>query len=90
MTQAGAHAALAQFIAAQIKVGRRHLLIITGKGKANRGVLRTNFVSWLETLPDAAHIVGIHQAAIQHGGGGAFYVILKKRRLEIKGPKSGQ
>jgi DNA-nicking Smr family endonuclease len=80
MTQVEAHAALEEFIAAQVKTGHRNLLIITGKGKANQGILKTNLVGWLENLPDAARIIGIHQAAIRHGGEGAFYVILKRLR----------
>jgi DNA-nicking Smr family endonuclease len=80
MTQTEAHAALEKFVAAQVRAGHRNLLIITGKGKSNLGVLKTNLAGWLGNLPDAARILGIHQAAIRHGGEGAFYVILKRRR----------
>jgi DNA-nicking Smr family endonuclease len=80
MTQVEAHKALAQFIAKQVKAGRRKLLVITGKGKGNQGVLRTSLQGWLETLPDSANILGLRQAALCHGGEGAFYVFLKRRK----------
>jgi DNA-nicking Smr family endonuclease len=80
MTQAEAHAALARFIAAQAKAGHCNLLIITGKGKGNQGVLRTNLAGWLEDLPEAKHINTLRTAAPRHGGAGAFYVIMKRRK----------
>jgi len=43
-------------------------------------VLRQQAPRWLRSGPHAAHIVGIYQAHPRHGGAGAFYVYLKKRR----------
>lgn len=80
MTQSEAHAALEKFIDAQVKKGARHLLIITGKGKLGGGVLRTNLKLWLKILPGADEILRVAQASIKHGGSGAFYVILKKKK----------
>lgn len=82
MTQAEAFDALTHFMAAQVKMGRRNLLIITGKGKDMQGVLRTNLPHWLETLPEARHIRALRPAAPQHGGHGAFYVLLKKKKTK--------
>lgn len=78
LTQTEAHAALAQFITAQIKKGGRNLLIITGKGRGGDGVLRASLAVWLGAIPAAAHILAVRPAAAKHGGDGAFYVILKK------------
>ena len=78
MTQTKAHAALAAFIAKQVRIGNRNLLIITGKGKMGNGVLRSNLSLWLEALPEAGMISKLRPASVKHGGGGAFYVLLKK------------
>jgi DNA-nicking Smr family endonuclease len=78
MTQAEAHAALARFMAAAVKAGKRNLLIITGKGRGNAGVLKTNLPHWLQTLPEAPQILALRPAAPKHGGDGAFYVVLRK------------
>ena|ERR1700722_15001345 len=80
MTQAEAHAALEKFIAAQVKVGAKNLLVITGKGKGNQGVLRVNLPNWLANLPETASILGLRPAAPRHGGNGAFYAILKRKK----------
>lgn len=79
LTQTEAYAALATFMMKQVLVGRRNVLIVTGKGRGGAGVLRTNLVSWLETLDCAAHILAVRSAAICHGGAGAFYVILRRK-----------
>jgi DNA-nicking Smr family endonuclease len=80
MTQAEAHAALTDFMKAQAAAGARNLLIITGKGRNNEGVLRLQLTHWLETLPQAALIRDIRLAAPRHGGDGAFYVMLKRQK----------
>ena len=54
MTQVEAHEALARFLASAVKAGKRNLLIITGKGRGNAGVLKTNLPHWLQALPEAA------------------------------------
>jgi len=45
----------------------------------NDGVLKKSLQSWLENLPEAARILALRPAAIKHGGGGAFYVILRRK-----------
>lgn len=78
MRQDEAYGALNAFIARQIKAGHRCLLIITGKGRAGTGVLRTKLADWLAASQHAAQILALRPAALRHGGAGAFYVILKK------------
>lgn len=78
LTQAEAHHALEHFMAKQIKAKRRNLLIVTGKGRGGEGVLRASLVSWLAALPCAASILSVRPAAVRHGGGGAFYVIMRR------------
>ena len=79
MTQVEAFEMLARFMRAKVKAGRRHLLIITGKGPGGAGVLRGNLRGWLGQLPEAENILALRPAALKHGGDGAFYVILRKK-----------
>ncbi|MDC7693976.1 Smr/MutS family protein [Asticcacaulis sp. DXS10W] len=58
----------------------RAVLVITGKGMAENGILKRNAPDWLSD-PALAHIVaGISQAHARHGGSGALYVALKRRQ----------
>ncbi len=80
LTQSQAHEALSRFLSAEIGHGSRILLIVTGKGKGCEGVLRARLPSWLETLPAAGMVRALRPAALRHGGDGAFYVLLKRRK----------
>jgi DNA-nicking Smr family endonuclease len=92
MTAEHAHRALDRRIGEALARGERLVLVITGKGgrkrnaddaafmRTDQGVLRQQAPRWLRSGPHAANIVGIYQAHLRHGGGGAFYVYLKKRR----------
>jgi DNA-nicking Smr family endonuclease len=92
MTAERAHQALDRRIGEALARGERLVLVITGKGgkprnaddaafmRADQGVLRQQAPRWLRNGPHAAHMVGIYQAHLRHGGAGAFYVYLKKRR----------
>jgi DNA-nicking Smr family endonuclease len=84
MTQVQAFETLGRFLRREVKAGKRHLLIITGKGSIEpkgetRGVLRASLQDWLGQLPEAGHILALRQASPRHGGSGAFYVILRKK-----------
>jgi DNA-nicking Smr family endonuclease len=80
LTQGAAQAAALAFVARGIETGARCLLIITGKGGAQGGVLRRALPHWLEASGHARDILRLVPAAIQHGGEGAFYVLLKRKR----------
>ena len=57
----------------------RAVLVITGKGMAENGILKRNAPEWLAD-PQLSHIVaGISQAHARHGGTGALYVARKRR-----------
>lgn len=68
--------------------GKRLILVITGKGKQrtdefNRqivGVLRHNVPMWLRQAPLSSIVLEITSAQQRHGGGGAFYVYLRRNR----------
>lgn len=88
MSAARAHAALKIFIADSQAMGRRCVLVITGKGadvepgfgEIAPGVLRREAPRWLSTPPLSQMIVNVSQAHDRHGGGGALYVYLKRRK----------
>lgn len=88
MTVADAHGALAEFIFRAQSKGLRLVLVITGKGhpKAGdpfpneRGVLRRQVPEWLRLSPLGPLVLDVAPANRKHGGEGAFYVYLKRRR----------
>lgn len=83
MTQAEAHRRLNTFLARARDDGRRTVLVITGKGsrlEGGEGVLRRAVPRWLNEPPARDWIKGFSYAARQHGGEGALYVLLKRRR----------
>jgi DNA-nicking Smr family endonuclease len=81
MTQDTAHAALIAFIGRAYDAGRRCLLVVTGKGyREGTGVLRANVPRWLNQSPCRERILGFSHARPQHGGEGALYVLIKRRR----------
>ncbi|WP_346345218.1 Smr/MutS family protein [Gymnodinialimonas ceratoperidinii] len=89
MTLAEAHPALISFIFHSFELERRLVLVITGKGKdrdsggpipIRRGILKHQIPNWLTTAPLAAMVLEIREAHQRHGGGGAYYVYLKRRR----------
>jgi DNA-nicking Smr family endonuclease len=88
MRQEEAHFALLSFLHRAQGSGHGLVLVITGKGGAavssglfeERGVLRRMVPHWLR-LPDLRHLViGYEEASPQHGGSGAIYVRLRRRR----------
>jgi DNA-nicking Smr family endonuclease len=84
MTQAQAHAALARFLRKAQADGVTLALVITGKGVRGageeRGVLRRQVPLWLKLPEFRDCVVGFEAAATPHGGEGALYVRLRKRR----------
>ena len=71
------------------KVGHRMILVITGKGKHkgqdefNRpkgGILRQSLRDWLMGPMLASKVLQVSQAQPKHGGAGAFYVYLRRKR----------
>ena len=82
MTAADAHRALGGFLGSAYATGRRCVLVITGKGslKEGGGVIRRELPSWLNAAENRGRILGFAQARPGDGGGGAFYVLLKRKR----------
>lgn len=82
MTQLQAHEALRIFLQAAVAVGRRCVLVITGKGDrlGEGGILRRRLPEWLNDPALRPHLVSITEAAPKDGGSGAFYIYLKRPR----------
>lgn len=80
MTQDAAHASLLAFIARSFDGGRRCVLVITGKGREGSGILRSQVPRWLNQSPLRERILSFSYAKPHHGGEGALYVLVKRRR----------
>jgi DNA-nicking Smr family endonuclease len=86
LTQAQAHAALVRFLRAARAGDARMVLVITGKGArgddfaADRGVLRRQVPLWLNSNALRDHVIGFDAAHAAHGGDGALYVRVRRRR----------
>lgn len=80
LTQAAAEQALPAFLSRQRHSGARCVLVITGKGRGGEGVLRRNFLHWLEAPGARALVSGVAPAHPRHGGSGAFYVFLRRQK----------
>jgi len=89
MTLDRAHPALTRFVLSAQAQGKRLVLVVTGKGKerddggpipVRHGVLRHQVPQWLSMPPLSTAVLQVSQAHLRHGGGGAYYVYLRKRR----------
>lgn len=80
MTQEEAFLALQRFVLSAVSRGLRTLLVITGKGPQGAGVLRQKLPLWLEEPKLRRHILAVSPARPKDGGGGAFYLRLRKAR----------
>jgi DNA-nicking Smr family endonuclease len=72
--------ALARAVADDVRV----LLVITGKppkpDARGRGLIRASIGDWLGTSGFRDRIAAVRHAHPRHGGNGALYVILRRRR----------
>ena len=83
MTQVEAYRNLSDFLQSSATAGRRCVLVITGKGMrggAGSGILRSEFPRWLNEAALRPLILGFTAAQPKDGGGGAFYVYLRRHR----------
>ena len=81
LTQEVAHAALIRFVNGSAQLGRRCLLVVTGKGnREGAGILRTQVPRWLNEPALRSLILAFAYAQPKHGGEGALYVLLKRQR----------
>jgi DNA-nicking Smr family endonuclease len=81
LTQLAAYDRLAAFIDHAWRVGSRCVLVITGRGQADVGILRTMTPRWLDEIPMRDKVLAYAQARTHHGGAGALYVLIRRRRV---------
>ena len=91
MTVLQAHSALCHFVQFSYDKRLRLVLVITGKGNSKndfelsnggRGILRRQVPQWLSAPSLTNFVLQVHPSHAKHGGSGAFYVYLKKNKLE--------
>jgi DNA-nicking Smr family endonuclease len=82
-----AERALARFLERAQASGARVALVVTGKparqDDSNRpvgGRIHAEFPHWLNRPENRARVIGVRPANPRHGGGGAFYVMLRRPR----------
>ncbi len=83
MRQERAFAALMSFLRHAQMRGHRLVLVITGRGREGgegKGVLRQGVPAWLARPEVRDLILGIEEAGRRHGGSGALYVRIRRRR----------
>jgi DNA-nicking Smr family endonuclease len=85
-TQSEAHAALLSFLRKAQGDGAKFVLVITGKGGgarddwSERGVLKRQVPQWLKLPQFRGYVLGFEDAHVGHGGAGALYVRIKRRK----------
>ena len=90
MTLAVAKAELTGFVLRAQAAGLRLVLVITGKGErggsdhgplpVRAGALRHEVPHWLAMAPLSRAVLQVVPAHVRHGGGGAYYVWLRRPR----------
>ena len=79
-TLEAAHALLTNALDSADALGQRIILIVTGKGRDNRpGRIKAELGHWLDSGNHRSRIAALRPAHPRHGGGGAFYLILRRR-----------
>jgi DNA-nicking Smr family endonuclease len=89
MRQDEAHEALRRFVKGAHQMGFAVILVVTGKGASGtddrgvfeeRGVLRRTVPHWLRMADMRSFVIGFEAAAPHHGGSGALYVRIRRKR----------
>jgi DNA-nicking Smr family endonuclease len=90
LRQDEAHARLSGFLHHAQMAGYKVVLVITGKGRSGggfealhepeRGVLRRVVPMWLSLPEFRAIVLGYEEAHLAHGGGGALYIRIRRRK----------
>ena len=89
MNQEEAKRTVARFVLSSYGAGKRLILIVTGKGREKNdagpipqrtGILRRSLQTWLDAPPIKDAVQYVSPAHDAHGGSGAFYVYLRRRK----------
>ncbi|WP_155645711.1 Smr/MutS family protein, partial [Erythrobacter donghaensis] len=82
-TLASAYARLDLALGQAVAADMRLMLLITGKARApetGRGAIRAAVLDWLASSRHAGDIAAVRNAHPRHGGDGALYIVLRRRR----------
>lgn len=87
-TLTSAHGRLDSALELSVAAGHRAILLITGKERSQeeryreggRGAIRAAISDWLAASRHASNIATVRRAHPKHGGAGALYIILRRRR----------
>jgi len=79
-TQDEALHALKDFIKNCHESAKRSVIVVTGKGANNEGILKQQVPRWLNSPSIREHIIMFSYAQPKHGGDGALYILLKKNK----------
>ena len=77
-----AKAHLTSFVHMCYSSGKRCVLVVTGKGKGQEGVLYQSVPEWVNLPEIRKYIVMYTQAMPKDGGKGALYLLIRRRRSE--------
>ena len=90
MTQSEAHGALDAFLDRAIAREFRCVIVVTGKGgrTGETGVLRAAVPRWLNQVQHRDQILSFAPAQRKHGGEGAIYILLRRRRTRTPASRS--
>lgn len=85
---AAAHLQLDRALTRAVASGARTLLVVTGKprkrddnfSQSQRGAIRSEIGHWIQASPHADAIASVRVAHPRHGGDGALYVILRRKK----------
>ncbi|MFN4287944.1 MAG: Smr/MutS family protein [Brevundimonas sp.] len=72
--------AVVAFLSSSYARGHRTVLIITGHGRAGGGIIRASLPEWLSSERLRPIVAGHGPAHRRHGGEGATYVTLKRKK----------
>jgi DNA-nicking Smr family endonuclease len=92
MRQERAYHALVGFLRRAQMHDHRIVLVVTGKGRGDgegRGVLNRSVPDWLSRPDLRSLVVGWEPAGRRHGGAGALYVRIRRRREARRLPPPG-
>jgi DNA-nicking Smr family endonuclease len=79
-TQDEALDGLRYFIRAAFEMDKRCVMVITGKGIGGDGILKNQVPRWLNNPGLREYVLSFSYATAPHGGEGALYILIKKRK----------
>lgn len=80
MTQIRAHRALYDFVQDCFHAKKRIILVITGKGNMGEGILKSQVPKWIKEPAFTNYVSGYRSSHVTHGGEGALYIRIRKKK----------